>query len=383
MGRGVAFVALAWAWVMAEAAAPGNYLKMFDNQQAPPDPCYDDMGHRPTKCVPDFINAAFGRSVEASSTCGSPPTRFCVDNPEKEGPKRKCHVCDARDPARSHPATYLTDLNNPNNLTCWHSAPILPNDNQNVTLTLTLGKKYELTYVNLQFCGEKPDSLSIHKSMDYGITWQPFQYYSSECLSVFDRPRRLMIGKANEQEPLCTDSHLQRQGPLGTSSRIAFSTLEGRPSAHVLDASPVLQDWVTATDIRVILHRPRSITAGIHENGIGGSSHLSPYRGSAPFTYSVADLSVGGRCKCNGHASRCIPGKQGSLACQCAHNTAGRECEKCKPFHFDRPWGRATDRDAHPCVGEYRWCKAGKGAIDSAVGSRVSWVEGVANDIPC
>lgn len=346
MGRKVVLAGLVWLWVSTIVSA-GNYLKMFDAQHAPQDPCYDDMGHRPIKCVPDFINAAFGRTVTASSTCGSPPTRFCFDKQEKGDLKRQCHVCDAKDPSRSHPPAYLTDLNNPNNLTCWHSAPMLPGVNQNVTLTLSLAKKYELTYVNLQFCGEKPDSLSIHKSMDYGVTWQPFQYYSSQCLSVFDRPRRLMIGKANEQEPLCTDAHLQRQGPLGTSSRIAFSTLEGRPSAHVLDASPVLQDWVTATDIRVMLHRPRSATISDTSDTSG-----DPYR-RAPFTYSLADFSVGGRCKCNGHAARCAPGKNGVMACQCAHNTAGRECEKCKPFHFDRPWGRATDRDAHPCVGEY------------------------------
>ena len=38
------------------------------------------------------------------------------------------------------------------------------------------------------------------------------------------------------------------------------------------------------------------------------------------------------------------------MTCQCKHNTAGRECEKCKPFHFDRPWGRATSFSANECV---------------------------------
>ena len=38
------------------------------------------------------------------------------------------------------------------------------------------------------------------------------------------------------------------------------------------------------------------------------------------------------------------------MTCNCKHNTAGKECEKCKPFHFDRPWGRATSATANECV---------------------------------
>ena len=47
---------------------------------------------------------------------------------------------------------------------------------------------------------------------------------------------------------------------------------------------------------------------------------------------------------------RCIYNKEGQLVCDCKHNTAGRDCEKCKPFHFDRPWARATAFDAHQCT---------------------------------
>jgi len=38
------------------------------------------------------------------------------------------------------------------------------------------------------------------------------------------------------------------------------------------------------------------------------------------------------------------------MTCACKHNTAGKECEKCKPFHFDRPWGRATSASVNECV---------------------------------
>jgi len=59
----------------------------------------------------------------------------------------------------------------------------------------------------------------------------------------------------NEQEALCTDAYSAGAPHQLSGSRIAFSTLEGRPSAHDFDNSPVLQDWQTATDIRVVFDR--------------------------------------------------------------------------------------------------------------------------------
>ncbi|XP_015436020.1 PREDICTED: netrin-A-like [Dufourea novaeangliae] len=427
------------------------YAKMFSSQQHPSDPCYDE--DRPRRCIPDFVNAAFGAAVEASSTCGnSGRTKYCdvIEQPGGSTGIGPCHICDDSTPRRRFPASYLTDLNNPSNVTCWRSEPLVTSQSfsappDNVTLTLSLGKKYELTYVSLQFCPKaaKPDSIAIYKSMDYGKTWQPFQFYSSQCRRVYGRPNRATITKANEQEARCTDSHRYTGGDsLGPVGRIAFSTLEGRPSASDFDNSPVLQDWVTATDVRVVfnrLHMPQQppqeqqqqvsqlgtvderdhgLGLGLEElakrerereermknqktsllRGGGGQivdtlatqlpsvhqviapqemesndavdiedmSFVAAVTVSTPTTstlasnlgtgtlahhYAVSDFAVGGRCKCNGHAARCIPGKDGELACECRHNTAGRDCEMCRPFHFDRPWARATARDANECKG--------------------------------
>lgn len=390
------------------AFVSADFMKMFASQTANADPCYDE--DRPRRCIPDFVNAAFGVPVKASSTCGLHSAMHYCEAPEP-GANPQCHVCDDKQPKYRFPASHLTDLNNPNNVTCWRSEPLPPATSinappDNVTLVLSLGKKYELTYVMLQFCPltPKPDSIAIYKSMDYGKTWQPFQFYSSQCRRVYGRPNRATITKSNEQEARCTDAHRYTGGDglgMGYVSRIAFSTLEGRPSALEFDNSPVLQDWVTATDIKVIfnrLHMPNedssdSLDVLVDENqykhidednqtkggptvqlinemqaldtesgetkspppteqhtNTNGNGIMNGYH--VTHQYAVADFAVGGRCKCNGHASRCITGRDGQLTCDCKHNTAGRDCERCKPFHFDRPWGRATARDANECKGK-------------------------------
>ena len=363
------------------------FLKMFQAEAAAQtDPCHDDKTDKPRQCVPDFVNAAYGVSVRSSSTCGSPPSRHCHAtgmpnflgggggisgggggkvSGSSSGAKEICETCDSVHPARKHPPEYLTDLNNPNNQTCWASELLSPETNNNVTLVLSLGKKYELTYISLQFCHQKPHSLAIYKSMDHGKNWQPFQFYSANCRAVWNREQRVSISRANEQEALCLDSHLAKD----TDSRVAFSTLEGRPSAKDFENSPVLQDWVTATDIKIVFPVDRFTTTisaaskRIESNSVmvaANGNQSDPLAGEEeasirvdPITrqyISVSDLAIGGRCKCNGHASQCKLDKYGELACDCQHNTDGRECEKCKPFHFDRPWGRATSSAANECV---------------------------------
>ncbi|XP_059195942.1 netrin-1a isoform X2 [Centropristis striata] len=335
----ILLTALLAASLSCRSAFGGYGMSLFAAQTSPPDPCYDEHGN-PRRCIPDFVNSAFGKEVKVSSTCGKTPSRYCVVTSAEKGDERtrNCHTCDASDPKKYHPPAYLTDLNNPHNLTCWQSENFIQYP-QNVTLTLSLGKKFEVTYVSLQFCSPRPESMVIYKSMDYGKTWVPFQFYSTQCRKMYNKPNRAVITKQNEQEAVCTDSHTDMY-PL-TGGLIAFSTLDGRPSAHDFDNSPVLQDWVTATDIKVIFSR-------LHTFGDENEDDSELARDS--YFYAVSDLQVGGRCKCNGHASRCVKDRDGSLVCECKHNTAGPECDRCKPFHYDRPWQRATAREANECV---------------------------------
>lgn len=196
---------------------------------SPHEPCYQTDG-RPRHCLSEFINAAYGVPVNASHS------RYGRDF---EGN-----------------ITTLTDLNNPHNLTCWRAHAGA--EKGDWVLTLPLGRRFEITYISLQFCSQAepmdPISISILKSMDYGRTWRPMQHYSSDCLGNFEQhPRTIAQTRHQETEPLCSDPRpLQRQRGAMV---LAFSALDGRPSSPDFDYSPTLQDWVTATDIRVIFHQ--------------------------------------------------------------------------------------------------------------------------------
>ena len=52
------------------------------------------------------------------------------------------------------------------------------------------------------------------------------------------------------------------------------------------------------------------------------------------YYYSVRDISIGGLCVCNGHASSCgvqNPNEPYKQTCKCEHNTCGPYCDRCCP----------------------------------------------------
>ncbi|NXX62583.1 LAMC3 protein, partial [Scopus umbretta] len=301
--------------------------------------CWDPRG-QPRRCMPVFENAAFGRAAQATNTCGSPPEDYCLQMGARHT-SALCHRCDATDPRHHHNASFLTDFHSQEESTWWQSQSMAfgiqhPNS---VNITLHLGKAYEITYVRLKFHTSRPESFAIYKRSRAEGPWVPFQYYSASCEKTYGKQQRHYLRPGeDEQVAFCTDE-FSDISPL-SGGNVAFSTLEGRPSAYNFDGSPALQEWVTVTDLLISLNRL---------NTFGDDIFKDP-KVLQSYYYAISDFSVGGRCKCNGHASECAPDEAGQLVCVCQHNTAGTDCERCQPFYQDRPWARGTAEAANECL---------------------------------
>ncbi|KAL3091629.1 hypothetical protein niasHT_024211 [Heterodera trifolii] len=341
------FASLFFDYPSEFAAQPAEKTPSVDPHHYKPSQssCYDERT-QPQRCVPDFINVAFNLEVEVTNTCGvRQPTRFCVQTGHigKGQTSKVCDVCDARVPAFAHPASYLTDFNIKDNETWWQSETMAEGIQypQTVNLTLHMHKRYDITYIRLKFASPRPESFVVYKKNRAEDDWIPWQYYSGSCRSTFKLQDKAPILPGNEAVAQCT-REFSDISPL-TGGDIAFSTLDGRPSAENFEESEVLQEWVAAEQIRISLVRMNTFGDEI----FGDSRVLRSYY------YGISDFAVGGRCKCNGHANQCVKSTgrgEEQLVCDCQHNTAGVDCQQCAPFFVDRPWRPATSMEANECL---------------------------------
>ena len=104
----------------------------------------------------------------------------------------------------------------------------------------TAGKAYEITYVRLKFHTSRPESFAIYKRSRAGGPWEPYQYYSASCQKTYGRPEGLFLRPGEDERVAFCTSEFSDISPL-SGGNVAFSTLEGRPSAYNFEESPVLQ----------------------------------------------------------------------------------------------------------------------------------------------
>ncbi|XP_078605919.1 netrin-G1-like [Branchiostoma floridae x Branchiostoma japonicum] len=280
----------------------------------------------------------------ANMTCGNTGSEFCtMDAPST------CEVCDARISGLAHPPKFMTDgEKGPQPITWWQSVSWLnyPSPLQ-VNITFSWQKTFEITQnIRIVFQSPRPYQMIIEKSLDYGATWQPWQYYARSCRDAFGMlpARASTISRRDITNVICTQLYSntlpRKNGEVLLEVEDRFRLyLNGRKSGKNIDIElhqhKGLEKFVSLTDMRIRLLQPA--TNGVYSRTSATSNELMRYY------YAISDIQIRGRCKCNLHASYCLRDtKTKKFYCDCKHNTEGSDCNKCKKNFVARQWASGS-----------------------------------------
>ncbi|XP_058890863.1 netrin-G1-like isoform X4 [Acipenser ruthenus] len=269
-------------------------------------------------------------------TCGDPPETYCA----LENPYMCNNECDANTPELAHPPELMFDFEGRNPTTFWQSSswkkypkPLL------VNITLSWNKTVELTDdILITFESGRPEQMVLEKSLDYGRSWQPYQFYATDCLDAFTMEPKTVhdLTQHTLLDIICTEEY--SRGYVWKYDKTVRFEIKDRfalfagPRLHnmaslygQLDTTKNLRDFFTITDLRIKLLRPATGATMVDED------NLSRY------FYAISDIKIQGRCKCNLHANTCVF-DGGKLSCECEHNTTGPDCGRCKKTYQGRAW---------------------------------------------
>ncbi|XP_039646269.1 netrin-G1 isoform X2 [Perca fluviatilis] len=273
-------------------------------------------------------------------TCGDPPETYCA----LENPYMCNNECDATTEELAHPPELMFDIEGRNPTTFWQSTSWKKYPKALlVNITLSWNKTIELTDdIVLTFESGRPEQMVLEKSLDYGRTWQPYQFYATDCLDAFTmEPKTVQdLTQHTLLDIICTEDY--SRGYVWKYDKTVRFEIKDRfalfagPRLHnmaslygQLDTTKNLRDFFTITDLRIRLLRPATGATMVDEN------NLSRY------FYAISDIKVQGRCKCNLHANSCVYDKE-KLSCECEHNTTGPDCGRCKKNYQGRAWSAGS-----------------------------------------
>ncbi|XP_062400080.1 netrin-G2 [Sardina pilchardus] len=269
-------------------------------------------------------------------TCGAPPERFCT----LENPYMCSDECDASTPELAHPPNLMADSEVSGPITYWQTVtwsrfptPLLAN------ISLSWNKSLELTDdVLVTFEYGRPTIMVLDKSLDKGRNWQPYQFYADDCLEAFGMPPKRVsdLSATNVTRVICTEQYSRWVGSKNEKNvrfevRDRFAIFAGPGLRNMdnlytrMESMKGLRDFFTFTDLRLRLLRP----------ALGGTyvqrDNLLKY------FYAISNIEVPARCKCNLHAEQCSS-KEGTLQCECEHNTTGQDCARCEKAFKAKSW---------------------------------------------
>ncbi|XP_062847173.1 netrin-G1 isoform X1 [Trichomycterus rosablanca] len=329
------------AWPCFFGLAMNHYPTTWGHYDMCKSQVYTDEG--PTwdymACQPETVDMTKFLKVSLDPpdiTCGDPPETYCA----LENPYMCNNECDATAEELAHPPELMFDFEGRNPTTFWQSSswrkypkPLV------VNITLSWNKTIELTEdIVITFESGRPEQMVLEKSLDYGKTWQPYQFYATDCLHAFAMDPKTVrdLSQFTLLDIICTEDY--SRGYVWKYDKTVRFEIKDRfalfagPQLHnmaslygQLDTTKNLRDFFTITDLRIRLLRPATGATMVDER------NLSRY------FYAISDIKVHGRCKCNLHANSCVFEKE-KLVCECEHNTTGPDCGRCKRNYQGRAW---------------------------------------------
>ncbi|XP_069164876.1 laminin subunit alpha isoform X2 [Procambarus clarkii] len=305
--------------------------------------------------TPPYFNLAENRRIGATATCGegeADPELYCHlvgANADRDASSdfiqggQWCDRCDPNLPDKAHPAQYAIDGSE----RWWQSPPLSRGMKYNqVNLTIDLGQLFQVAYVLIKMGNSpRPGVWVLERSVDNGETYTPWQYFADsqgDCESFFGKESLKPI--SNDDDVTCV-THFSKVVPL-EGGEIVVSLLNNRPSANSFFNSTALQEFTRATNVRLRLLRTKTLLG--HLMSVARQDPTVTRR----YFYSIKDISIGGRCVCNGHADVCDitdPNDLYKLQCRCQHNTCGSQCETCCPGFIQKKWRPAGYQDSFVC----------------------------------
>ncbi|XP_072344700.1 netrin-G2 isoform X2 [Scyliorhinus torazame] len=272
----------------------------------------------------------------AGVTCGDPPERFCALG----NPYMCFSECDASNRDLAHPPKLMFDQEGNGPVTYWQSVtwskypePLLAN------ITLSWNKSIQLTEnIVITFEAGRPTTMILEKSLNYGRTWQPYQYYAEDCMEAFRMEAKNVrdLSPVTALQIICTEDYskwvgFENEKNLHFEVKERFAIFAGSLLQNMealykrMDINKGLRDFFTLTDLRIRLIKPAT----------GGTFVQRKYLNK--YFYAISNVEVVGRCKCNMHANSCHF-KEGNLMCDCEHNTTGQDCGKCRKNYKAKSW---------------------------------------------
>ncbi|KAK0428393.1 hypothetical protein QR680_010776 [Steinernema hermaphroditum] len=297
---------------------------------------------------PNIFNLATGSVITASATCGEKqPEIACKLTEHVFNRMPQCAWCDNNHVLMRHPIEYAIDGTEK----YWQS-PSLSNglDYERVTIDIDLRQEYQVAYIILKSgSSPRPGTWVIERSID-GVDYHPWQYFAisePECMKTFGVPATVGVPKfKNDSDVICTPdfSKLDRL----ERGEVHLSLVNGRPGANKPTAE--LQEFTRARYIRLRLVQLKTLNADLMIVNRRVDHDRLDESVTRRYFYTIADISIGGQCICNGHAETCPSDPvTGQLRCECRHNTCGESCNKCCPLFNQLPYERGTHENPNIC----------------------------------